>query len=72
MMSYGESTPSISIPKNSDKFHCGCTSTSDAERFGYLIEFVKPEIIDKNPRYGVGRSELKVRGVMKAIGISYG
>lgn len=40
------------------EFRCDHISTTDVERFGCPIEVAISQTIEKNPRYGVNRSEI--------------
>ena len=68
---YGDSAPSM-VKKWFTVFRCGRTSTIDAECSGRPVEVAIPETIEKNPQYGVGRSESESVEIVEAIGISHG
>ena len=54
------------------EFHCGRTSTIDAERSGRPIEVAIPETIEKIRNIMLADRRLKVREIVEAIGISHG
>ena len=54
------------------EFRCGRTSTIDAERFGRPVEVAIPETIEKIRNLVLADRSLKVRQIVKAIGISHG
>ena len=71
MKYYGKSAPSHgTVHKWFIEFHCGRTSTNDAERPGRSKEVTSQEIIDKIHEMVLGDLRLKIREISDIVKIS--